>query len=55
MKKEKPLSYEEKREFADLWKKAGDDAASRGQRLAPQWITDMGERAALEELRKQFA
>lgn len=52
--KVKPLSYAEKREFAELWRKAGEAAAKKGQKLAPQWITDIGPRAALEELKKEF-
>lgn len=49
----KPLTYAEKRELAELWRKAGEVAAKKNQRLAPQWITDTGERAALEQLRKE--
>ena len=53
MKREKPLNRDEKAELATLWRKAGAAAEKKGQKLAPQWITDMGERAALEELRKE--
>lgn len=53
--KVKPLNYAEKRELAELWRKAGEAAAREGKKIAPQWIADMGERQALEELRKLYA
>lgn len=52
--REKPLSYAEKRELAELWQKAAEAARAEGKSVAPQWVTDVGQRAALNELRERF-
>lgn len=54
MRREKPLNYAEKQELRSLWEKASAAADAKGEKLAIQWITDMGQRAALEQLRKEF-